>query len=230
MVSQLSDYGFIFCNGKKIGKTFSKITSHTLDLASAIHPGRNVLAIIALAENNISRSGLGLPYFTWPLTAGIQPDGPIQFSDQPVGIKGKWYQGTSDEDEWTMKSLPESPSPDQSLLEWHRLLFQLPVQRDNLRIPWLVRLFARGAGNIYINGHHLGHYSENGGQHDFYFPGCWLENGNKEDNIITLCLRPGAHGSGVQSAEIIPYTVYAEQVDVTEKSAITFSGTKLTLG
>jgi hypothetical protein len=219
MVSQLSDYGRIFCNGKSIGTTFSKIISHTVDLASAIHPGRNVLAIIAWAENKISRSGLGLPYLTWPLTAGIQPDGPIQFSDQPVGIKGRWFQGASDEAEWTMKSLPESPSPDQSFLEWRRLLFQLPVLQDNLRIPWLVRLFVRGAGNIYINGHQLGRYSENGGQHDFYLPGCWLENGNKVDNVITLCLRPGVNGAGVQSAEIIPYTVYAEQVDVMKEGA-----------
>ena len=225
MVSQLSDYGLILCNGEKIGKTHSAITSHTLDMAGAIRPGRNVLAIVALAENSNSRSGLGLPYLTWPLTAGIQPDLPIQFSDESAGIKGKWHQGPYNEGGWTMKSLPEAASLDQSLLDWRQLVFQLPVLREGLRIPWLVRLFARGEGNIYINGNHLGRYSESGGQHDFYLPGCWLKHGNREGNIVTLCLRPGPHGSGVQSAEIIPYAAYAEQLDVASSAAVAPSAT-----
>jgi hypothetical protein len=217
LLRQLSDYGRVFCNGVKIGNTNTRIISHTLDLADAIHPGRNDLVIVALAENNIANSGLGLPWLTWPLTAGIQPDHPLEYSAHPAGIKEKWYQVALPKSEWATKPLPEPESPDQSLLVWRRLHFQLPPVRENLRVPRLVRLNARGEGNIYLNGIHLGHYSEIGAQRDFYLPECWLKFGSNEHNVIALALRPGPHGTGVDSATILPYTVYAEQSDGTAK-------------
>ncbi|MGN6644199.1 MAG: hypothetical protein ACTHKU_14495, partial [Verrucomicrobiota bacterium] len=214
-ISQLSDYGALYCNGIHIADTHSRIISSTIDLAPALRPGRNVLAIAVRAADKLSRGGLGRTLLTWPPTAGILPDQPLQFSDQPTGISGKWYMGNSHEAGWTSTSFPEQPAPNPPLLSWRRLSFSLPELPSGVHVPWLARLVAQGDGFIYLNGRQLGRYSERGGQRDFYLPECWLKFGSQQTNNLTLCLRAANQGAAVRSAAIIPFNVYAEQASAT---------------
>ena len=207
-ISQAADYGWVFVNGKKIGEIHTKITSHTFDMAGAVHPGSNTVAIVVSAVDLNAAGGIGLVAVTWPETAGIQPDRPLEYSDLAQGVSGHWQEETSAESAWGTHALPEQPSSSNSLLTWHRLSFQMPATSSGIWVPWLVRLHALGDGFIYLNGHALGRYWEAGGQNDYYLPECWLNSG--KPNVITLCLRPGKTGSAIQSAEIIPYAAYAE--------------------
>ena len=78
-------------------------------------------------------------------------------------------------------------------------------------MPWLVRLNATGNGFVYLNGHCIGRYWEQSKQRDFYLPECWLSFGPGGQNVVALCLRPLEKGTAVESAEVMPYTVYAEK-------------------
>jgi hypothetical protein len=209
-VSQTADYGWVFVNGKKVGEIHTKTTSHTFDMAGAVHPGRNTVAIVVSSVDLNAPGGIGLVAVTWPETAGTQTDRAMEYSDLTEGMKGRWYEGMADKPGWKTQPLPEPSSAAGPLLTWHQLSFQLPSTSSNVWIPWLVRLHALGDGFIYLNGHAIGRYWEAGAQNDYYLPECWLNPGGKK-NILILCLCPGKNGAAVQSAEIIPYRAYAEK-------------------
>ena len=148
---------------------------------------------------------------TWPDKYGIRPKGLIQYSDCSPSVSGQGSGCFRNPSNWQTCPLPDQSASSPSLLSWHKLLFQLPSTSSNVWVPWLARLDAFGDGFIYLNGHDIGRYSEGGAQHDYYLPESWLNLGTNAQNVITLCLRPGGRGASIQSAEIIPYSVYAEK-------------------
>ena len=210
-LSQASDYGRMFVNGRNLGESHSKILSHTFDMAGAVKPGSNTLAIVVSCVDVLGHGGLGLAKLTWPEQTGIQPKGMLQYSDCPAGIAGQWSQVFQKAQGWQTRLIPDRSTPSQALLTWHQLSFQLPSVPSSDWVPWLARLDAFGDGFIYLNGHDIGRYQESGAQHDYYLPECWLNPGTNGQNVITLCLRPGSRGASIQSAEIMPYQVYAEK-------------------
>ena len=210
-MSQISDYGWVFVNGKKIGESHSKITSHTFDVGSAARSGSNTLAIIVSCVDVLGHGGLGLAKLTWPDKYGIRPKGLIQYSDCPPSVSGQESGWSRNPSSWQTRPVPDQSTSSPPLLSWQRLSFQIPSTSSDVWVPWLARLDAFGDGFIYLNGHDIGRYSEGGAQHDYYLPESWLNFGTNAQNVITLCLRPGRRGVSIQSAEIIPYSVYAER-------------------
>ncbi len=97
------------------------------------------------------------------------------------------------------------------ILTWHRMYFELPEKTPGVWVPWLMRLTASGNGDIYLNGHAIGRYWQNGKQTDFYLPECWLNFGTGKKNELTLLLRAVDKPAGIESAEAMPYKVYAER-------------------
>jgi hypothetical protein len=89
--------------------------------------------------------------------------------------------------------------------------FELPDADKKVWLPWLIRLHATGNGFVYLNGHAIGRLWQAGKQTDYYLPECWLNFGVGKKNDVTLLLRSVDKPAAVESAEAIPYTVYAEQ-------------------
>jgi hypothetical protein len=98
------------------------------------------------------------------------------------------------------------------LLHWYRMHISMPEAPRDMWVPWCLRMNAKGSGYIYLNGHNLGRYWQHGGQREFYLPECWMEFGSGKKNVITLQLRAVDGQTAIESAEIIPYSVYAQRV------------------
>lgn len=204
-LERIDDDGLVTVNGKTIGRTDRWDQWYTFDAASELHPGKNTIAIVV--HNEDGAGGLGAVSWSHPETKSIGTLSDFSFSDRSQGIAGKWFQPNTDPAGWKSETLPEQSTTD-SLLTWSRLKFDLPKSSRNVWVPWLLRLHAKGNGTIYVNGHLLGRYWQDGNQSDFFLPDCWLRPG--QQNVITLCLRPIDGRAAVDSAEIMPYTVYAE--------------------
>jgi hypothetical protein len=133
--------------------------------------------------------------------------GPLTYSATPPVAAAP---NKGDKQGWTSGPLPEeAKSP--ALLSSHRLTFELPAAKDNVWLPWLVRLHGTGNGFLYLNGHAIGRFWQAGKQTDYYLPECWLNSGPGKTNEVTLVLRSVDKPATIESAEVVPYTVYAEQ-------------------
>jgi hypothetical protein len=96
-------------------------------------------------------------------------------------------------------------NPQDGLLTWYRIEFNLPATTPKLWIPWLLRINASGNGYMWLNGHNIGRHYEFGQQRDYYLPECWLHFGHKKKNILMLGLRQTSHSAVIRAAEIRPY-------------------------
>lgn len=95
------------------------------------------------------------------------------------------------------------------LLTWYRVKFNLPVQEKGIWVPWRALINASGTGYIWLNGHNLGRYWEEGPQREFYLPDCWLKFG--AENTLVIGLRQSEKfGALLESMEILPYYEDAE--------------------
>jgi hypothetical protein len=91
--------------------------------------------------------------------------------------------------------------------------FSVPAPASSVWAPWKIRLDATGNGLVYLNGRALGRYWQVGPQREFFLPACWLNVGEGQDNVITMCLRPTDQPTALKSAEV---SVYAEQAELRE--------------
>lgn len=91
-----------------------------------------------------------------------------------------------------------------ALLKWYRFTFELPRQEADIWFPWHLKIAAKGNGFIYLNGHCIGRYWEEGPQEKYFLPECWLKFGEGEKNVITMSLRPTNESSFIERAIIIP--------------------------
>ena len=201
-VDHMDDNGWVFVNGKRVGEGHSWSEGYVFDAANALQAGDNVIAVVIQNVNN--RGGLG--GVGWVMVDSDNAQS-FEWSDQPAGVAGQWWVPKFDDSGWTRASQPDSPT----LLSWHRLSFELPAEKPDQWVPWLVRLQAKGNGFVYLNGHAIGRYAQNGGQHDYFLPDCWLQHGAGQKNVVTLCLRPLERGTGVESAQAMPYAIYAQK-------------------
>ncbi len=87
----------------------------------------------------------------------------------------------------------------------------MPEKKPAVWVPWRTILKGTGNGFLYLNGHSIGRYWEIGPQREFFLPECWLNFGPGKTNVLVLCLRPTEKGALLHSAEIAPYTEYAEE-------------------
>ena len=205
-VARMDDEGVVYVNGKKIGEGRNWEESFTFDAGQAVRVGRNVIAVVI--KNNEGVGGLGGVQWTQPSSAG-QDTAALEYSDQPAGVAGQWWKADFDDSAWTKQSLPATAA-DSPMLSWHRLAFELPTNKPNIWLPWLIRLHAKGNGFVCLNGHCIGRFWQRGGQTDYYLPECWLNFGPGRKNVVTLCLCPVDNPVAIESAVILPYTAYAE--------------------
>lgn len=164
-VKELRDYATVYINGKQAGVLDRRLTKDSLQLPDV--PKNAVLDI--LVENN-GRINYG-PYLA-DNRHGITRE---------VSIGGRAISG------WEIFSLPfadlkgwnysgKSPRAVQPCL--YRGTFRL----DDVADTYLdMRKF--GKGFVFLNGHNLGKYWENGPQQTIYVPAVWL---NKGENEITV--------------------------------------------
>ena len=76
-------------------------------------------------------------------------------------------------------------------------------------MPWRALVNASGTGYMWLNGHNIGRYWEEGPQREFFLPECWLKFG--EENVLILGLRESEQkGALLESLEILPYYEDAE--------------------
>ncbi len=191
--TRVDDKGTAFVNGQKIGEAEDWNQTYTFDAAKQLHVGANSLAVFV--HNADGGGGLGGVMLTDGAAPGVGTVGEISYADvAPERIEADVMPN----------KMTESPS----LVTKERLAFALPEVRAGVWVPWLLRVHATGNGFLYLNGHPLGRYWQAGQQKDFYLPECWLNLGGK--NVVAISLREVDKPVGVESAEVIPYSVYAE--------------------
>lgn len=203
--NRIDDLGWIYINGKLVGKTTDWTREYTFDTTDDLHPGLNVVAVIV--HNTDGQGGIG------PASLGPAPDVRavrLEAFGEPAGIEDEWWKPSFRDKQWqTVNVGADSAAPEDAMLEWYRMTFKLPRKKSHAWVPWRLHLNASGNGFLYLNGHALGRYWQAGPQHDFFLPECWLN--SREENLITLSLLPLDHGASIQSASVEPYAQFAEK-------------------
>jgi hypothetical protein len=199
----IDDLGWVYVNGKLIGKTTDWSHGYTFDTTGELEPGLNVVAVIV--HNNEASGGIG------GVVLGPQPETRtvrMEAFGRPTGLEEQWWKRSTRDRDWSPVSIgPNSAEPASTMLGWYRMNFRLPSTKSHVWVPWRLHLNANGNGFLYLNGHALGRYWEAGPQHDFFLPECWLES----ENEVTLSLRPGDKGASIESASVEPYAEFAEK-------------------
>jgi Glycosyl hydrolases family 35 len=184
---RVDDAGTVFLNGEKLGEPADWSQAYTYDAAKFLHIGNNSLAIFV--HNSDGAGGLGAVTLAQPTAVTVGKVGDLFYADVPPTL-----------------------AANAPLLTTEQLSFHMPAAKSDQWVPWLVRVHATGNGFLYLNGHPLGRYWQAGQQKDFFLPDCWLNPGNaNEANVITMTLREVDTPVAIQSAEVMPYTVYAEK-------------------
>ena len=92
------------------------------------------------------------------------------------------------------------------LREW---LIQNHKTEKECWIPWRAIINASGTGYMWLNGHNIGRYWEEGPQREFFLPECWLNMGGT--NTLVLGLRQSETcGAVLEGIEVAPYYEDAE--------------------
>lgn len=197
-VGCVDDEGWVYVNGHRVGHCDDWSRPFSFDSAKYLHAGHNVIAVVI--HNKDGPGGLGRPELTFP------PKGtpaPIARFGLPAGVTQGWWEPHFNDNQWETVNLGADAAnpPSSELLEWYRLKFH-PLAPLSDATPLRLHLEAGGNGFLYLNGHALGRYWDVGPQHDFFLPGCWLNDG---ENVLTISLRPTSKPAAIQSAIVEPY-------------------------
>jgi hypothetical protein len=202
---RIDDEGWIYVNGKSVGRATDWSRAYSFDVTKELRPGKNVVAVIV--RNNDGDGGLGRPVFG-PVIEG--QDVPLKALGNPGGVERGWWKPQFKDRRWKSAALGAATRNCQPLT-WYRMNFPLPDARPNLWVPWHVHLEATGNGFLYLNGHAIGRYWQVGPQHDFFLPECWLKFGEDQQNNVTLSLRPVDGSTEISVARVEPYAGFAEK-------------------
>ena len=201
----VSSRGWLYVNGRPMGEMGG--VGSAVDMARALHAGRNVIAIVV---QELGRwGGIGYPQLLHHANAWGRQAGTLMLSGKPAGLVHGWHKPDYDDSRWPSQPIGSNGHNPPALLNWYRMEFNLPAVAKHIWVPWCLRLEASGNGFIYLNGKPMGRYWQNGGQREFYMPDNWLEPAGKK-NVLALCLRPVDTSTAVSSAAVVPYRVYAE--------------------
>jgi len=202
---RIDDAGWIYVNGKSVGRSTDWSRAYSFEVTKELHPGTNLVAVVV--RNDEGAGGLGVP------TIGRVAEGgtvSLEAFGEPAGIAQGWWQPGFKDKRWATVPLKTASSSSQSLT-WYRMNFTLPPADAGAWVPWHLHLEAAGNGFLYLNGHAIGRYWQAGPQHDFFLPECWINFGTDQDNHLALSLRPVDGGTAVQAAVVEPYAGFAEK-------------------
>jgi hypothetical protein len=205
VLGRIDDDGIVYINGQRVGESHDFSTVQRFSISQCLRPGKNLVAVFV--HNQDGPGGLSRGVVIEDDVPGLKANWEI--SDQPAGVAEKWWRADLDDSSWRQARLADSGSRSDSLLTWYRLAFSLPALDPHQWVPWKIRLDVIGNGFLYLNGHPLGRWWEQGPQRDFYLPECWLNFGPGKTNNFTLSLRPTS-GIQVRAAEVSPYANMAE--------------------
>ncbi len=203
---RIDDSGWIYVNGRRVGKTTDWSRAYSFDVTKELHPGKNEIAVEV--RNEGGSGGIALVELHAVTTnTGVT----LQELGRPAGDEGQWWKPGQKDTRWKTVTIGDagSVSLPNSVLTWYRMQFSVPAPNPKVWVPWRLHLVANGNGFLYLNGHALGRYWQAGPQHDFNLPECWLNFGGK--NNLTLNLRPLQDGAEIQSAAVEPYFDFAER-------------------
>ena len=211
----IDDAGTLWVNGVEVGTHEEWDKPYVINVAPFIHEGDNEIAMVVS-----NRSGAG------GLLKGVRLKQEFEVikklnwevSTDLGGICQDWNLGTGSTGGWSVVKLSADyplvrkgeltgtvDGGRDALLTWYRLEFNMPRKNPSVWIPWKLIVNATGTGYMWLNGHNIGRYWEEGPQREFYLPECWLRAGEK--NVIILGLRQSeTKGACLFGAEVAPYT------------------------
>jgi hypothetical protein len=213
----VDDAGTLWINGKEVASHNAWDKPFVVNIAPFIHQGKNEIAIVV---NN--KSGAGGLLKGVRLLKELKIIKPLNWevSKDLGGIAQGVTEGKNADEIWsevTLKTegtlirkgiIPTKGIRD-ALLTWYKVTFKLPELEKEVWVPWRAIINASGTGYMWLNGHNIGRYWEEGPQREFYLPECWLNFG--EENTLILGLRQSEwKGSVLEGVEIAPYYEDAE--------------------
>jgi hypothetical protein len=206
----LSGQRHLYVNGSII---LGKAGPPRYDLTNLLHPGRNTIAVIVIA--NTRSAGIGGSAELDPVNSPAALPIQWQISTQTTGLANNWQASDLDDSNWNDVKLDshavvDPPANTPINLVWYRLKFPLPAADPHVWVPWKLHIEADGNGFIYLNGHQLGRWWEIGPQKDFFLPECWLNFGPTAQNVVAICMRPTTNAAAIKAASVSPYADFAE--------------------
>ena len=213
----VDDGGVLWVNGKKVAEHQEWDKPFIADLADYLHAGDNEVAIVV--SNNSGAGGL-LKAVRLYRAMTILKTLNWEVSTDLGGVCAGFTEGRSGEYIWKPCALKTdgvvprkgsyAPAGERDgLLKWYRVKFNLPKKEKGIWVPWRALVNASGSGYMWLNGHNIGRYWEEGPQREFFLPECWLKFG--EENVLILGLRESEQkGALLESLEILPYYEDAE--------------------
>ncbi len=206
VLGRVDDEGEAYVNGKKVGQCDDWSTEQRFDVAGALHEGKNV--IVVYVHNSDGPGGLTRGAWLESQMPGV--DAKWEISDQTAGVAGEWWNLDFDDSAWKTVPIDRAATAGvDPLLTWYRVKFELPTPNEHQWVPWKAHLDIVGNGFLYLNGHPLGRWWQQGPQRDFFLPECWMNFGPGKTNVLTMSLRP-TDGVAVRGVEIGPYANMAE--------------------
>lgn len=130
---------------------------------------------------------------------------PLEWAADLAGVQARWDAPRMPEPErWERRAAsaaetePDAAPPPMAV--WFRIEFELPDPA--IAHGSVAQIAARGAGWVYLNSRPLGRWDERTDPRLLPLPSCWLHTGAGRTNVLTLVLRPGEHGAGVDRVRI----------------------------
>jgi hypothetical protein len=204
----IDDEGWIYINGQKVGESHQWDVPFETELpAGVLRAGKNTIAVIV---RNIDGDG-GL-YEVPQLTAAIEGR-PVEWQIGNLqGIEENWGESGKLGPEWNrvlLSAMVEAPrkiqantneplpddKPTDALANWYHLEFNLPPAHHT----WGFRVNAVGNGFLWLNGHMLGRFWNQGPQREYFMPDNWLNPGK---NVVVMYLTPVKGYAAFHAADI----------------------------
>lgn len=213
----VDDGGTLWVNGKKVAEHHEWDKPFVADLSAYLHTGDNEVALVVT-----NGSGAGGVLKAVRLYQALNVLKPLKWevSKDLGGVCEGFTGGSYGKAVWNTCALKtdgvvprkgsDTPAGERDgLLKWYRVKFKLPAKQCGVWVPWRAWIRASGTGYIWLNGHNIGRYWEEGPQREFFLPECWLNFGS--ENVMVLGLRESEHnGALLESLEILPYYEDAE--------------------
>jgi beta-galactosidase len=168
-INELHDIGYIFVNGKFIGKIDRNTPPSAIDLPK-IESGYFTLDILVEAFGRINFG----PHL-------IDRKGITDFVTIGEFTLTNWEVFTLPMEKGYFKNLAYSDPYTDTLPKFYKGSFNLDKTGDTY-----LDLSKWKNGVVWVNGHNLGRYREIGPQRDLFIPSCWLKKGENEIIIFDL--------------------------------------------
>lgn len=199
----VDDNAWVWLNGKKIGEHFGWDEPFLLPAAEAAKEGRNVLVVGV--ENKDGPGGIYAPV-RLVRTRNLTVLKKWKVARRLLGEIQNWQTGKVSDRSWRRIPVGQKPPAREGNVVWYRAKFSLP-KVEGWNIPWRLVLHASGNGNIWLNGLHIGRYQEQGPQHEFYLPECWLN--FEGENLLAIALWSTEGVPTITVLRVEPYDDFA---------------------